>query len=341
MSHSISDAEISRKVQSVGGSSFTVSLPKGWATEQGLTAGNEVFLYPHDDGTLILRVSKRGDEDEAPDLSVGELSTDRLPWVVYALYVAGEDSFTLRPDGQFTAEERRAITTAGTDLVGLEIADESAERVSFQNMQRSERLSVGQTVLNLRYVTLSMQREATNALLSGNDALARDVLQRPDDVVRQFALVSRCVERRIALPKGPDRPDVDRRTALDYYAIARELDGIASCAERIAAIALELDESPSGTVEEELADYARRSRTVVERGVEATLNGCVPETAYDALDQYETLSDEYDLLDRSRTDEDCGVDSYYLGLLFEAVGRTADHGGNIAERALKMGLWDE
>ncbi|MFC7081853.1 phosphate signaling complex PhoU family protein [Halorussus caseinilyticus] len=340
MSSSTTETEISRKVQSVGGSSFTVSLPKEWATDHGLEAGNEVFLYPHEDGTLILRTCERSDGTTAPDLSVDDLSEDRLPWVVYALYVAGEDRFTLRTTDRFTSAERRAITTAGNDLVGLEVDDESTDAVTFRSMRRSERLSVGQTVLNLRYVALSMHRSATNALFDADSDRAREVLQQPEDVDRQFALVSRCVERRIGLPRGPNRPNVDRRTALDYYAIARELEGVASCAERIAAVALELDDPPTGTAESELADYARRSRTVVERAVEATINGREPETAYDALDRCETLAEDFDLLERPSYDAD-EIDSYYAALLFDALDRTADHGGRIAERALKMGLREE
>ncbi|MFC4448491.1 phosphate signaling complex PhoU family protein [Halorussus aquaticus] len=337
MSSSTTDTEISRKVQSVGGSSFTVSLPKAWATDHGLEAGNEVYLYPHEDGTLILRTCERGDGTDAPDVSVGHLSGDRLQWVVYALYVAGGDRFTLRTDDRFTSAERRAMTTAGNDLIGLEVADESTDSVTFRSMRRSGSLSIGQTVLNLRYVALSMHRNATSALLDGDDDRAREVLRQPDDVDRQFAFVNRCVERRVGLPRGPNRPDVDRRTALDYYAIARELEGVASAAERVATVALELDDPPTGAAEARLSDYARRSRRVVERAVEATIDGRAPETAYDALDQRETLAEEFDLLARPSFDAS-EADPYYAALVLEALDRTADHGATVARRALKMGL---
>ncbi|WP_128477209.1 phosphate signaling complex PhoU family protein [Halorussus pelagicus] len=337
MSSSTTDTEISRKVQSVGGSSFTVSLPKDWATDHGLEAGNEVFLYPHEDGTLILRTCERGGGDDAPSVSVGDLSSDTLPWVVGALYVAGETRFALRTDGRFTSAERRAMTAAGNDLVGLEVADESTDSVTFRSMPRSQRLSLGQTVLNLRYVALSMHRSATSALLDADADRASEVLDQSADVDRQFALVSRCVERRISLPRGPSRPDVDRRTALDYFAIARELDGIASCAERIATVASELDATPTGSLEADLTDYARRSRRVVERAVEATINGRSLETAYEALEQCEALTADLDLLNPPSGESD-EIDSYYVALLLDALDRTADHGGNVAERALKMRL---
>jgi predicted acyl esterase len=38
-----------RKVQVTGGSTYTVSLPKDWATENDVSAGSAVALYPEDD----------------------------------------------------------------------------------------------------------------------------------------------------------------------------------------------------------------------------------------------------------------------------------------------------
>ena len=173
MSRSLSDDEVSRKVQSVGGSSFTVSLPKEWATDHGLEAGTEVYMYPHEDGTLILRTSGRDDDAGGVDLTVDDLASEKLPSVVTALYVAGEDRFTLQTDERFTSAERRAITTAGNELIGLEVADEATDRVTFRSMRRSGQLSIGQTVLNLRYVALSMHRNRSEERRVGKECTLR------------------------------------------------------------------------------------------------------------------------------------------------------------------------
>lgn len=336
MSSSTPETEVSRKVQSVGGSSFTVSLPKGWATDNGLEAGREVYLYPREDGTLVLRTTERGDATETLDVSVDDLPDGRLAQAVGALYASGADRFSLRTDDRFGSAERRAMTAAASDLVGLEVAEEATDRVAFRSVRRSDDLAVGQTVLNLRYVALSMHRTATGAVLDGDADRPREIDRQSEDVDRQFALVGRCVERGIGLPPGPNRPDVDRRTALDYYAIARELVGVASCAERVAAVARELDAPPEGAAESALSDYARRSRRVVERAVEATINGRAPEAAFDALDRRAGLADDLDLPARPPFDDE--VDPYHAALLLDALDRTAAHGGRIAERALKMGL---
>jgi len=53
-----------RKVQVTGGSTYTVSIPKSWATENDVGAGSEVEFYP--DGDSLLR---RRNEPVAPSTS--------------------------------------------------------------------------------------------------------------------------------------------------------------------------------------------------------------------------------------------------------------------------------
>ncbi|ELY75364.1 phosphate uptake regulator PhoU, partial [Natrinema pallidum DSM 3751] len=42
-----------RKVQVTGGSTYTVSLPKTWATDNDVSAGTTVEFYPEDDALLL------------------------------------------------------------------------------------------------------------------------------------------------------------------------------------------------------------------------------------------------------------------------------------------------
>jgi len=42
-----------RKVQVTGGSTYTVSLPKTWATANDVSSGTTVEFYPEDDELLL------------------------------------------------------------------------------------------------------------------------------------------------------------------------------------------------------------------------------------------------------------------------------------------------
>ncbi|MFC6736897.1 AbrB/MazE/SpoVT family DNA-binding domain-containing protein, partial [Halolamina salina] len=68
-----------RKIQQVGGGTYTVSIPISWAEEHGVEAGETAYLYTHRDGSLIVRWGEReetalgavdveaGDADAAAD----------------------------------------------------------------------------------------------------------------------------------------------------------------------------------------------------------------------------------------------------------------------------------
>jgi len=43
-----------RKVQVTGGSTYTVSIPKSWATDNGVSAGSTVEFYPEGDSLFMI-----------------------------------------------------------------------------------------------------------------------------------------------------------------------------------------------------------------------------------------------------------------------------------------------
>ena len=62
-----------RKIQQVGGGTYTVSLPKEWATAADIEPGAVVALHSHIDGTLVVQT---GVESEADPLTLSVADTD-------------------------------------------------------------------------------------------------------------------------------------------------------------------------------------------------------------------------------------------------------------------------
>jgi phosphate uptake regulator len=84
-----------RKVQLTGGSTYTVSLPKGWAGDHGIEAGAQLFLYPHDDGSIEVRPNPSDDDPRTVHATVGDRSPAALETTIETLYAAGVDECTL------------------------------------------------------------------------------------------------------------------------------------------------------------------------------------------------------------------------------------------------------
>ena len=324
----------SRKVQVTGGSTFTVSLPKEWATENDVSAGSIVEFHDEDD--LLLLSPRRENDRVEGTLDISGLEDEHeLTRAVMTMYVNGFDVLTLETT-RITATQRRVIRDATQGLVGLEVIEETADRVVLQDLLDSSELSVHNAITRMRLVALTMLDDAVEAFIEDDDELANDVIERDDDVDRLWYLVSRVFRTVLRNPTAANEIGFPRETVFDYHSSARQLERIADHATKIANLALEADE-----ITGETADLLRKLR---EEAV------TVPETAMDAL--LEDDSDEaVSLANRARKhirevddtarEVDKAVREFdpqsaqVLGLVVDSLSRTADYGGNIAESALQ------
>ena len=323
-----------RKVQQVGGGTYTVSLPKEWAESEGVTPGTEVALSAHIDGTLVVRTEAR---ERAPDgrvtVPVGD-DPDAVERLVRAGYAAGSTELRLDSPGGLSADQARALQRVGRGLTGVAIGEDE-EGVTVRTLVDPGEVSVRQSVRQLQYVALSMHRDAVAGLAGAGMANPGD---RDDQADRLYALVERHLTRGLARLEEVDALGLDRTELFELWATARELERVADHAERVARTASDLGagagvaEDPVGAID----DLACAARAVVEDAVGLVVDGRGLETAHEVLCARDRVRAEGETLDR-RLFEAEGVD-YRLTRVLDSVVRTAEHGGNIAEVGLQRAL---
>jgi phosphate uptake regulator len=323
-----------RKVQVTGGSTYTVSLPKEWATENDVSAGSIVEFHSEED---LLLLTPRSEEDRVEGtLDVSGMDDDHeLTRAVMTMYVSGFDVIRLEAS-RITAAQRRIIRDATQGLVGLEVIEETSDRVVLQDLLDSSELSVHNAITRMRLVSLTMLEDAVEALVTDDEDLAHDVKERDDDVDRLWYMVSRVFRTVLRNPTAANEIGFPRDTCFDFQSSARQLERIADHATKIADLALEVDGIPEETVEP--------LRTLQTEACE------VPETAMDALleddpDAAVELANEarrqITTVDGLVRDVDDDIREFapqlaqVLGLVVDSLSRTADYGGNIAESALQ------
>jgi len=323
-----------RKVQVTGGSTYTVSLPKEWATDNGVSAGSIVEFHAEED--LLLLAPKHEEDRIEGALDIDGLDSPyELTRAVMTMYVSGFDVIRLEA-GRITAAQRRIIREAAQGLVGLEVIEETSDRVVLQDLLDSSELSVHNAITRMRLVSLTMLEDAIEALVTDDDDLARDVKERDDDVDRLWYMVSRVFRTVLRNPTAANEIGFPRDTCFDFQSSARQLERIADHATKIADLSLEVGEIPASAGEPIRALQAEA--------------GEVPEMAMDALLEEDSeeaveLANEArrgirDVDERVREvdDEIREFDpqlAQVLGLVVDSLSRTADYGGNIAESALQ------
>ena len=322
-----------RKVQLTGGSTYTVSLPKGWATDNGVEAGTAVAFYP--DGDALVLTPAGADAAEEGTLDVSSMAPEQLKRAVMTMYVSGFDVIALEAD-RITADQRRAIRGATQSLVGLEVLEETAGRVVVQDLLDSAELSITNAIDRMRLIAGSMLEDAIAALAENDDDLARDVIERDDDVDRLWFVVSRTFRESLRAPSAVEELGLPREVCFDYHSSARQLERIADHAAKIGQHALELDEVPDDVVAA-LRALHDEAAGVMDTAMDALTHAdpdrasALANEAREAIVDIDDHAREIDSLLRDLEPEQARS----LGLVVDSLSRSADYGGNIAETALQ------
>ncbi|MFC7059742.1 phosphate uptake regulator PhoU [Halovenus salina] len=323
-----------RKVQVTGGSTYTVSLPKEWATENGVSSGSTVEF--HAEGDLLLLTPQTEEGRTKGELDISDLSAEEeLRRGVMTMYVSGFDVITLTTD-RMTADERRTIRDATQGLVGLEVIEEMPTKMVLQDLLDSSELSMQNAVTRMRLVSLTMLDDAVQALVEDDDELAHDVMERDDDVDRLWYMTSRVFRSVLRNPTAANEVGFSRETCFDLQSSARQLERIADHATKIAELALEVGEIPEPAAEplQELHDEVSE---VPETAMEALLS----EDSDTALELVRQARRDVDAIESLVRDVDREIHEFdsqlaqVLGLVVDSLSRTADYGTNIAESALQ------
>ena len=322
-----------RKVQVTGGSTYTVSLPKTWATDNGVSAGSEIEFHPEDESLLLTPRTEASSTEGT--LDVTDLEGPELTRAVVTMYVNGFDVITLET-ASVDAAQRRTIREATQGLVGLEVIAETSERVSLQDLLDSAELSIHNAITRMRLVSLTMLADAVEALRAGDSDLAADVIERDDDVDRLWYMTARVFRAALRDPGAATDIGLSRETCFDYHSAARQLERVADHATKIAEVAGDI-EGVSDEVGEALDALHDGAANVVETAMDALLAADdddalrLANDAMGAIDDIDGRAREVDGLLRDRDPER----AQRLGLVVDSLSRSADYGGNIAETAMQ------
>ncbi|MFB6218544.1 MAG: AbrB/MazE/SpoVT family DNA-binding domain-containing protein, partial [Halobacteriaceae archaeon] len=262
-----------RKVQLVGGSTYSVSLLREWAEREGVEAGSEVYLHPHTDGSLVVRAAPEPAETAEIAVPAGELDADSLGRTVRAMYVAGYDEVTLLADDGVDTDAARAIAEALDTTIGAEIVEERDNKIVVRSFLDPEEVSLRQSVFQLKHAALDAYDVAVSALFGGGGDPAR-ATGRDDEIDRLCGLVARYFQRGLADFSVIDRLGVDRSTLFELYTTSRQLERVAGYAGRLGRLAADGD-----TLDPALADPAREAEDVVEDATAALLGDADPDVA--------------------------------------------------------------
>jgi Phosphate uptake regulator len=231
-----------RKVQLSGGTTFTVSIPKSWATEHGIEAGSVLALHPKSDGSIL--VDAQANNDTLKRTVTVDVSTDSDAEIchrIHAAYTAGADSLVLVDQCGHPDDRRQLIERSLVGLSGFELLETTTTRISLQNLVETDNVDIRKTTLRLRLTALAMHRDAVTAVVEADDQLARRVVDRDTEADKLFAMVMRHFRRSLTDLNEVEKLNETRDKLFEYYYTARQLERIGDHAVKIAQFTLDPD----------------------------------------------------------------------------------------------------
>jgi len=233
-----------RKLQKIKGGSFTLSLPKQWVEKRKLRSGEQIAVSEEEDGSLrIFPMAMTFEKPFEATLSLEDYPSLRaLQYCVDTYYIQGSSRINIASRKIISAEQKRRLKQFRTELPGVEVAEEEANRLSFQVLIDPATFSLESLIEKTSAFSLKLQEDAVKSLVDWNLPLAKEVLERSREAqrhyrvtIRQVALAS--LSRTIAGKVGVK----NCQECITFALIARDLSRLVYHSSSIASHVLSLE----------------------------------------------------------------------------------------------------
>jgi phosphate uptake regulator len=319
-----------RKIQKTGGSTYFVTLPKGWADGVGIKPGALVTLMPSESGALLL-VPESLSQVNRCTIELEDWDFDRFQREIISRYIVGYDIIEIRRD-RIRPEQRRMMREIAQGLVGLEIFDETQEAVMLQAMVNVRDFPVERTLSRIFDITHAMLNDAVSAFCRHDGELARDVLERDGDIDRLVLLVARQFSLLLRDLLLEEDVGLSRLDFLHYHTVSDQLERVADHASKISQATLALGSAVQKTVAKEIEQRARDAMLVLGRAVQAFESGNL-ELANQVLHE-KGRADELFQVTRKTASEKQPEAAPSVSIVIDSLLRIREYAFNIAETAL-------
>ena len=254
--------EVKRQVQLTGGSSFTVTLPKNWAKQQGVKEGATLVMRVLDDGGLVIYP-----EGREPRREFKEIVIDAGPHSdrdIVGSYLYGYDVIRIRSPRGFTEEDITSIKKSIRRLAGAEIVEEKPSVIEVQVMLDPEAVTP-EKVLRRQYALVQgMVDDVSRAISTRDLSLGRAVIQRDEEVDRHYFTLVRVIRSAVRNPEIGRRLGLTPLNLLDIRVAAKFLE---DSGDQAASIAKELSAHGVKDVSEEiLKQFSELASIIIKMG---------------------------------------------------------------------------
>lgn len=226
-----------RRLQFTGRSTYIVSLPKKWVTQNNLSPGSQVVI---EESNSYLTIKPFGYEEslqrKTAILSVtGGENPEAVARRVIGAYIMGYDEIIVKSETFILPSIRNAIRrTILEKLPGAEIITEDHSQICIQVLLSPKGVPLVDAVKRLARVVESVLEDVCIAVSRGDESLAKEVSKEDDSIDRVFFYAVRIMNQIASGKIEDEKTTVSTVELLMYRSMSKLLERIGDHAVNIA-----------------------------------------------------------------------------------------------------------
>lgn len=229
-----------RKLQSTGGSTFTVSLPKPWVVEQQLKSRDSLRVDWRPSGALrITPLNMAATLEKGVLFDTRNIPKDSLHDHLMGAYISGADSilihFEFALKKQYSAQIRRFLRSTR----GFEIFDESDQSIELKCLMNAGDMPLHASLNRMYLQVTSLIRDIISVFDGEDREYLADAEERENEVDALLYLIERQARIMLGSHLVATKLNLTRTQALEYTNLARSLERMMDHAYTIAQLVLE------------------------------------------------------------------------------------------------------
>lgn len=330
-----------RRLQLTGGSTYVISLPKKWITQNQLKKSSAILVRSEDDGSLSIMppdLAKQEPLQEAYVMVSPKDQPDPIIRKTVSAYLVGYNTVHIKAkDGQqLSSKQRSSLKSFARDLlVGTEIVTDTPTELILQVLLSYPELSVQSALRRMAIITASMHKDAIVALQNGDHQLAKEVMATDNEVDRFNLYVIRQLKMAIQNPTIIKETGLaNARECLGYRLVTKSVERTADHAVSIAENVLPLKKHLDERILKKILDMSALAISIFESAIESLFKRDF-ELADSAIEKTKgILAMEKEAVLAA---QEIGVEeAANVRLIIESVRRTAEYASDIGEIVLNM-----
>jgi len=329
-----------RKVQRVGRSTMTVSLPNEWIKEQGIKPRDLLFIMPERDGSLKIMPRHIAQREEAEEYVVNADVCNEpgmLERIIVGSYILGRDVIRITSTSRIGKNHIDEVRRIVQKLIGLGILEETPKSILLQCSIDSTKFKLDMLIRRLALIASTILSEAMQGFKEKNYDIVEEAIAREDEADKIYYLAVRLLLSAQVKPAIAEEVGmVDVLFIPAARLILQYLELVADYSEYLAREVLEMEvyrsRLPEGIVNK-IFNLSELTQTILQKSIECIFTRDL-KVANQLLEMRKMLDTDSNRLMRE------APEIPYIRAILSCLGKIADKGATIAEIAINRALED-